>query len=305
MSVPNHKLSSAIFLATLGTEPQVVTAAVDLLMAQGEHLQAVLVFHTHSQQPALLQARRDLETAFSQPPYAGFLPLSTIPLGQSLSNQDTHPIPKEAISDVDSPETGQAAFHTIYHQIRDLKRQGSRLHFCIAGGRKSLALFGMASAQLLFDEHDHLWHLISSGDFLASKRLHPQPGDQAHLLPIPLILWSQVSPILTGIDQEEDPYAAAERVRNLQLSQRMESARAFVLGSLSPAERRVVLRLAHTGDSDQDLGQELNLSPRTVEQHLRAAYTKAAMHWDLPGVNRAQLISLLSLYVTFSTTQEV
>lgn len=296
------KRTSSIFLATLGAEPQVVTAAVDLLQARGERLQQVHVFHTLSDQPALLQARTNLEVAFTQPPYQGFLPLLTIPL-LAAPNQNSVSL-GQPLLDIDTPQAGQAAFQTIYRHLRELKRQGLRLHFCIAGGRKSLALFSMACAQLLFDENDRLWYLISAGDFLASKRLHPLPGDQAHLLPIPLILWSQVSPILTGLDQEDDPYAAAEKARKLQLNQRLESARAFMLGALTPAERRVTECLLRSGGSDQEIAQALNLSPRTVEQHLRAAYTKAALHWDLPGVNRSQLIHLLSLYFTF-TAQEV
>lgn len=302
MSDHFYRRSNCIFLATLGSEPQVVTAAVDLLQARGERLQQVHVFHTLSNQPALLQARIDLEVAFTQPPYQGLLPLLTIPL-LAAPNQNSAS-PSQPLLDIDTPQAGQAAFQTIYRHLRELKRQGLRLHFCIAGGRKSLALFGMASAQLLFDEDDRLWHLISAGDFLNSKRLHPLPGDQAHLLPIPLILWNQVSPILTDLDQEDDPYAAAEKARNLQLNQRLESARVFVLSALTPAERRVVACLLHSGGSDQEIAEALNLSPRTVEQHLRTAYTKAALHWDLPNVNRSHLIHLLSLYFTL-TAQEV
>lgn len=295
------KRISSIFLATLGTEPQVVTAAVDLLQARGERLRQVHVFHTLSNQPALAQARADLQAAFFQAPYLDHLPLLTIPLLDDPNESPSHC--GQPLLDIDTPQAGKAAFQTIYRHLRELKRQGMRLHFCIAGGRKSLALFSMASAQLLFDEDDHLWHLISSGDFLASKRLHPLPSDQAHLLPIPLILWSQISPILTGLDQEDDPYAAAEKARKLQLNQRMDSARAFMLGALTPAERRVTECLLRSGGSDQEIAQELNLSPRTVEQHLRAAYTKAALHWDLKDVNRFQLVSLLNLYYTF-TAQE-
>jgi hypothetical protein len=56
-----------------------------------------------------------------------------------------------------------------------------QVHLSIAGGRKTMAVFGMTAAQLLFDEHDRLWHLFSGGEFLVSKRLYPQPGDEVRL----------------------------------------------------------------------------------------------------------------------------
>lgn len=76
----------------------------------------------------------------------------------------------------------------------------------------------------------------------------------------------------------------------------MTQARSFVLGALTPAEERVVSLLVREGLSDRQLAARLNLSTRTVEQQLRSAYGKAADHWELDSVNRAQLISILNLY---------
>ena len=70
------------------------------------------------------------------------------------------------------------------------------------------------------------------------------------------------------------------------------------LGSLTPGERRVVRLLVQEGLSDVDIADRLSLSPRTVEQHLRTAYSKAAAHWDLMDVTRTHLIALLNLYFT-------
>jgi len=82
------------------------------------------------------------------------------------------------------------------------------------------------------------------------------------------------------------------------LNEMLERARLFVMGSLSFAERPVVEILARERLSDAEIGERLSLSPRTVEQHLRSAYRKAAAHWDLADVNRAQLVGLLSVYYT-------
>jgi DNA-binding CsgD family transcriptional regulator len=154
----------------------------------------------------------------------------------------------------------------------------------------------MAVAQMLFDEADCLWHLHSSGDFLHSKRLHPLPGDQAHLIAIPVVWWSPVSPALLELGDVEDPFRAVERLRLLRLDETMEQSRAFVLGSLSPAEERAVSLLVREGLSDAEIAGRLVISPRTVEHHLREAYRKAALHWGAGDINRAQLVALLNFY---------
>ena len=279
----------ALLLATLGSEPQVVTACLDLLLQQGEQIAQVVICHTagadqpQSRSEPIARALAALQQEFlSSTAPARFVPIVD-EAGQPLTDVDTYP-------------AAQAAFRFLYNQVRLAKQAGFRLHFCIAGGRKTLAIFGMAAAQLLFDEDDRLWHLYSAGEFLESKRLHPVPGDQARLVPIPLILWSQISPALGDFADEEDPYRLAERLNALRLAERIESCRGFVLGALTPAEARAVALLVRHGWSDQEIAAELGLSARTVEMHLRSAYQKAAAHWEMESVNRAQLIALLSLY---------
>ena len=163
-----------------------------------------------------------------------------------------------------------------------------------------MGLFGMAAAQMLFDDDDHLWHLYSSGEFLKSRRMLPQSGDDVHLVEIPVLLRGLVSPALTDLKDISDVQVALERTRRLRLSEKLDASRSFMLGSLSPAERRVINLLASEGLSDLDLAARLHLSPRTVEQHLRSAYLKASEHWDLDNVTRAQLIALLGPYFTFT-----
>ena len=240
------KNTPSTLIATLGTEPQVVTACLDLLLDQGEAIEEVVVVYTPAAGAAITDSAAMLRLAFEQPPYAGQILLNLVP----FTDPEGRPL-----EDVQTPEETRAAFRFLYNLVRLRKQQAGRLHLCIAGGRKTLALFGMACAQLLFDERDRLWHLYSGGDFLASKRLHPLPGDEAHLIPIPLILWSQVSPALSDLSQVEDPWQAAGRIRQLQLTERMQQARGFVLGSLSEAERRVVALLVEEGLSDNEISR--------------------------------------------------
>jgi DNA-binding CsgD family transcriptional regulator len=257
------------------------------LLRQGQAVQTVCIAHTTAPGAPIAAALAALQAAFAAPPYWDQVRLELAP----LCDPQGRPLP-----DVDTPQAGEAALRLLYRLVRQAKLAGQSVHLSIAGGRKTWAVFGMAAAQMLFDADDCLWHLYSGGEFLASQRLHPQPGDEAHLIPIPVIPWSQVSPLLAGLGELDDPFAAAERIRSLQINARIEQGRAFALGALTPAERRVALGLVQAGLSDEALGAQLSLSPRTVEQHLRAVYQKAAYHWELPDVGRAQLVALLGPY---------
>jgi CRISPR-associated Csx14 family protein len=289
MRMPNPRTSHPVLIATLGTEPQVVTAAFDLLIQQGESIRQVEVVHTTAPGTAIALSVETLRCTFEEPPYVGNVSLNL----HALTDAQDRPLP-----DIETPEEIKTAFRLLYQLVRDAKQTGMRVHLSIAGGRKSLAVFGMTVGQMLFDDDDRLWHLYSSGDFLASKRLHPESNDDVHLISIPVILWSSISPILAGLGQFDDPSQAIEHIRRIQLNEKLEQARSFVLGVLTPSEERVVYLLVSDGSSDNDIAAQLNLSPRTVEQHLRSAYTKAAFHWELEDVGRVQLVGLLNLYYT-------
>jgi len=276
-----------VLIATLGTEAQVVTAALDLLRRNGGQIGRVVVVHTTAPGTPVGYALERLATEFTRHPDLSQVELRLKPLLDPRG---------QPLEDVETPEAARVAFCALYSAVRSAKLEGRRVHLCIAGGRKTMAVFGMAAAQLLFEPDDRLWHLHSSGAFLESKRMHPQAGDAVHLIPIPLILWGQVSPLLAGLDQVADPYQAVETVRRSQLHQRYTAARAFVLNALTPAERRVVEALVRSGLSDSEIGARLHLSPRTVERHLRSAYQKAGEFWELETATRTHLIALLNIY---------
>ncbi|MCD6507287.1 hypothetical protein J7M22_11790 [Candidatus Poribacteria bacterium] len=46
-------------------------------------------------------------------------------------------------------------------------------------------------AQLLFNENDRLWHLISEGKLIAERRMHPEPDDEVRLIRVPVLRQSQ------------------------------------------------------------------------------------------------------------------
>ena len=75
----------AILFATLGSEAQVVTAALDLLRAQGVKLQEAWAVHTSAPGTPVAAAVRRLEKAFEGPPYQGVVRLRLLPIVFSKS----------------------------------------------------------------------------------------------------------------------------------------------------------------------------------------------------------------------------
>lgn len=286
--IKNRGDKSAILIATLGTEPQVVTALLDLLRSKGQDVRGVEVLHTtQTENPAINQATKTLSDEFSNYLRYKDIDFHLVPLKDQTG---------KALDDVNTPSASEEAFRTLYQILLHAKRSGERVHLSIAGGRKTLSVFGMVAAQLLFDDEDCLWHLYSGGEFLSSRRLHPQPEDNVHLIQIPVVLWSHTAPAFLDLGNIDDPFDALERQRNLRLDEMMDAQRGFVNGVLSGAEERVVRLLVEHGYTDQQIAEKLSLSHRTVSDHLQSAYHKATSHWNLPSINRAQLVSLLSLF---------
>ncbi|MEW6180385.1 MAG: CRISPR-associated ring nuclease [Chloroflexota bacterium] len=274
-----------ILIATLGSEPQVVTAGLDLLLADGVGIRHVEVVHTTAPGTPIDDALSRLKAAAAD--YTN----PSISFSFFALEEDGRPF-----ADTESRAAGEAVLRLIYRRIAHAKHEGETVHLLIAGGRKTMSIYGMVAAQMLFDEEDRLWHLYSAGDFLTSKRLHPRRGDAVQLAPIPVVRWGELSPAWLNLRGIADPWAALEAIRRLQLERRREDIHRFLMEKLTPAERQVVEMLVTTGWSDREIAAQLYLSPRTVEQHLRAAYGKAAGHWGMESVNRTQLVALLQLY---------
>lgn len=185
-------------------------------------------------------------------------------------------------------------YRTVVHQ----KRLGRRVHLSIAGGRKVMAAYGMVVAQLLFDEDDRVWHLLSEGQVVADKVMHVDKG-RVSLVPVPVLRWALLPSTLQELLVWDDPYRAIERQRQLK-----ERERRGLLGvfweRLTPAEREVVKLLVREGGTNAELARKLGRSPKTVANQLRAIYSKyrGCLGLEASGsAIRAQLVADLALYL--------
>jgi CRISPR-associated protein Csx14 len=274
----------ALLIAPVGTKPQLVTIALDLLRARGEVVQETIVLHTTLDRAANRASVARLGDEFPDAyPDVHFRPICLC---------DERGIP---LRDVASEPAAREAFHVLYREIKAAKQVGHRVHLSIAGGRKIIAVYAMAAAQLLFEADDRVWHIFSVPALIESKALHPQSGE-ARLIRVPVLRWSEVSPVLTDLMLSDDPFEALQRQEERLQEDALRSARLFVEQELSPAERDVVRLVVCDGLTDAQIGEATHRSPKTVGHHLSSAYAKARAFFGLTQADRHTLTSLLTSY---------
>lgn len=175
------------FVATLGLQPQVITRALDKLMEIEPDIVQGTIIHTrayrsHPDWPTFETFQRYVEKQYDA------IDWEWCPI------QETG---KEPVDDVNSLETAELTFRLTFKIIRELKQQGYRLHTLIAGGRKSIIVYSMISAQLLFDVYDKLWHIFSKDENVRELSLRPHPPeDTVQLVEIPVFHLSGFMPMV-------------------------------------------------------------------------------------------------------------
>jgi CRISPR-associated protein Csx14 len=282
--VADDERTPALLIAPVGTKPQLVTIALDLLRGRGGAVEETVVLHTTLDRAANRASVARLGEEFPRAyPDVRFRPICLC---------DEQGVP---LRDVASEPAAREAFHVLYREIKAAKQAGRRVHLSIAGGRKIIAVYAMAAAQLLFDADDRVWHLFSVPALVASEALHPQPGE-ARLIRVPVLRWSEISPVLTDLMRSDDPFEALQRQEERLQTDALRSARLFVEQELSPAERECVRPMVCRGLTNAEIAEATYRSPKTVGHHLSSAYAKARAFFGLRRADRHTLTSLLTPY---------
>lgn len=273
-------------LATLGSEPQVVTITLDRLLREFPIQEVVLVYTSAT---PVRRGLKLLEAEFASKRYAG-IRLRTVPVEG----------PEGVLEDIRTAEDVRWLLRTLYQTVRDLKRAGAVLHLCIAGGRKVMGVAGMVVAQLLCGPDDRAWHLLTEGWTPGRERRMPlDPDEPVWLIPVPILRWTDSAAMLAALAELDDPHEAIRRYEEIVRGERMRRRREFVTRWLTRAEREVA-RLACAGLDNAAIARKLRRSERTVAHHLTRIYEKLQDWMGLPGmaVGRSVLLAELVPYFT-------
>lgn len=265
----------SVLLATLGAEPQVISLATELLLAQGTPLCAVVVIHTRRERAPIAGALAAVEASFAAQPAWPPLQTTLVP-----------------VDDVISPDELNRFADTLYAVVRGWLRAGVQVHLLLAGGRKSMAMVGMSVAQLLLGPADCVWYLYSDEELRRSGRGALAPGDQAQLVRIPLPRQAAAPPVYTRAFAAETPGAALSALEAEQAAR----VRYFLAQVLTPAERALARLVASEVLTAPELAARLGKAPKTVTNQLNTIYSKLESEFGLQadvGVKREFLRAIV------------
>jgi CRISPR-associated Csx14 family protein len=257
----------AVLIATLGTEAQVVTLSLLELERLGFTASEVAVVHTSGATPEIREAMIRLDQAFANDER-----LKRYQYRRQLLQGGRGPI-----ADITTEAEAEQTFNSLFQVVRRYKLDGYHIHLNVAGGRKPMSIYGMVTAQILFDDDDHLWHLVSNEALVKSRRLFPEPGDEYSLVPVPVIRWTDRSPLEMGLAQAETPEEALREQETLRRDMRCEL---FLKGELTSSEREVALLLAQ-GLSNQAIAVHRGTKMNTVTKQVSAIYDKWRVYFGV------------------------
>ncbi|MGC9397396.1 MAG: CRISPR-associated ring nuclease [Anaerolineae bacterium] len=261
-----NSTESASALITMGGQAQVVTFALDALLAQGEMLASIVVLHLSTENPRVRRALAQLSAEFAGERYRGHpMTLRHVPLQ----------INGFALPEIQTAREAERAWALGRDVLATLKRDGRRLHVCVAGGPRLLALTLTTAAMLHCDHHDRLWHLYTPRAFIEQARdgaiLHAPPDAGVTLLPIPLIPWGAYLPGLRTLAHPSSSVSAPPDTAQC----------AAVWAHLTEREKEALRALAD-GLRPQEAADALCVTLKTLDTYKTKILAECRIAWDMP-----------------------
>ncbi len=268
MTQPPIQRETSSALITMGGQAQVVTFALDALLGRGENVHAVLVLHLSSDNPRVRRALAQLSAEFAGGQYRE-QPIVFRHLAIRSDERD--------LSAIRSEREAEAVWRMARDLLAELKRNERRLHLCIAGGPRLLALTLTSAAMLQCDHRDCLWHLYTPRPFLEQARdgaiLHAPPEAGVRLLPVPLTPWGAYFPMLRALSQPAPP-------ASILLDPADAAHCAAVWEGLTERQRETLEALAD-GLSPQEAAERLCVSLSTLDTHKTDIFAACRVAWDM------------------------
>ena len=262
------------FVTTMGGQAQVVTFALDWLLAQGETVRDVVVAHLAPENPRVSKALSQLATEFAAERYAGqpcrFRHVAVQSRGAALM---------DARSEADA----EAVWQTVHDLVATLKAEARTLHVCIAGGRRLMGLLAMSAAMLHFGHRDKLWHLYTPDELrqraFEGAIMHAQPADGVRLIQVPMAPWGVYFPGLRAMVGAPPAQIMAAHVQQLGNE---DQARCRRVAEHLTERQKAVLQLFAAGRTPQEIAEAFSISLKTVDAHKTTILAECRNEWAAP-----------------------
>lgn len=268
---------STTLICTLGGQPQVVTFALDALLAQGVPISELIVLHFSPPDDRLHRSLAKLQGEFTNHRYGGqAIPLRLQPLRA----------PNQIIRDIYDESDANAAWEAINQLVVELKNERRTLHVGISGGRRILGLLTMSAAMLHFGHQDVLWHMYTPRELrLAADEgamMHLPPGSEFRLIQVPMMPWGSYFPALRQLMMPQTAVAGDVLAQPRQLMDEAERKRCTAVVHQLTDRQKEVLRAFANGLTPQEVAARLHITIKTVDSHKTVILAECRNAWNLP-----------------------
>jgi CRISPR-associated protein Csx14 len=268
----------SIMLATLGGQPQLITFALDALLAQGETIDEVIILYLSAEGSRVNQALNKLSAEFVDDCYAGqSCRLRPMPIRDDVKR----------LPDIRNENQANTTWEMLRDLIITLKQENRHLHVCVSGGRRMMALLMMSVALLQFSYRDKLWHIYTPKTFLEQARegaiMHAQPEDGVRLIQVPLIPLGSHFPAIRVLAQTAPTTVANNQAMFLDEVDRVRCHN--VVTQLTPREFEALQTFA-AGLIPQDVAKEMHISLNTVNTYKKKIFELCHNAWPEQQVIR-------------------
>ncbi len=277
-------INSAV-ISTLGVAPQVVTISLDLLLKQGEEVSALHVLCTHNKETQ--QAFRKIEQEFQRGKYPGII------LHEQLLSSENH-----QFRDMDHEPAMLQLMQQLFTLVTEAHKADRRVHLCIAGGRKVMAIAAMVVAQLVFRECDCIWHLFSDMYDLDDQCLHAGAQQNSRLVRVPVLRYGYAAQMLAAFTNIGDVRTAMALQEQFIEADSMKRRREFLRRWLTKAEF-IVAELACSGLDNKSISARLFKSERTVSNQLQSIYEKLDEWRDAAATGNSDRNFLIATFAPY------
>lgn len=266
----------AMMIATLGGQAQVITFALDALLARGVTISELIVLHLDDPAGRTRRALAQLSTEFTDDCYQGQrLRFRPFPIR----------IGREIMVDIYDEVDSNAVWEVVHGLIADLKRGQHTLHVCISGGRRILGLLTMSAAMLHFGHQDTLWHMYTPDELRRQSRdgtmMHLPADCGFRLIRVPMMPWGSYFPVLRQLARPEGDVADVLAGPRELMDAGERTRCASVLAQLT-GRQEAVLRAFAQGCSPQEVAERLHITLKTVDSHKTVILKECRNAWVLP-----------------------